>query len=155
MPDRVALQRVRPHALDERPLALEQAAHAREVFGERRFGELRLDPLELRLEGGALRACRPDRRPDARAAALDELGQVRDARAAAYRHAAGIGRLVAREHPQQRALAAAVGADQPDASARAELEVGAVENAPPAEGLHDGAEGERGSGGNGDGHCRR
>jgi hypothetical protein len=59
--------------------------------------------------------------------------QVRDDRALAQRDRARVRSLVAREHRQQRRLAGAVGADEADARLRAELEVGAVEDQPPAE----------------------
>jgi hypothetical protein len=78
--------------------------------------------------------------------------QVGDPGAAAQRHRARVGVLVAGQHRQQRRLAGAVGADQADARPRTELEVGAVEDQPAAEGLRDVTQRQGRSGGGGDGH---
>jgi hypothetical protein len=79
--------------------------------------------------------------------------QVGDDRALAQRDGAGVDDLVAGEQRQQCGLARAVGADEPDPRARAKLEVGAVEDQPSSEGLHDTAQGECGSCGHRDGHA--
>ena len=153
--DGVAAGGVGGEALDQRGLALEHAAHAVEVGDQRRVGELRLDAGQLLLERGGLGPRGGQDLAHRALVAVHQLVQVGDAGAAAQRHRAGVGVLVAGQHRQQRRLARAVGADQADARARAELEVGAVEDQPAAEGLRDAAQRQRGGGGGGDGHGAR
>ena len=150
--DGVATRGVAGQALDERGLALEHAPHAVEVGDERGIGELRLDARELLLHGGGLGPRGGQDLAHRALLAVDELVQVGDAGAAAQGDRAGVGMLLAGEHPQQRRLAGAVGADQADARPRTELEVRAVEDQPAAEGLGDAAQRQRGGGGGGDGH---
>ena len=146
---------VSARGVDEGGLALEHAAHAVEVGDQRRVGQLGLDAGQLLLEGRGLGACGGEDLAHGALVAVDHLVQVGDAGAAAQRHRAGVGVLLAGQHLQQRRLARAVGADQPDARPRTELEVGPVEDQPAAEGLRDAAQRQRGGGGGGDGHDGR
>ena len=150
--DGIAAGGVGGEALDQRGLALEDAPHAVEVGHQRGVGELRLDAGELLLERGDLGPRGGQDLAHGALVAVHQLVQVGDAGAAAQRHRARVGVLVAGQHRQQRRLAGAVGADQADAGARTELEVGAVEDQPAAEGLRDAAQRQRGGGGGGDGH---
>ena len=144
-----------PRRSIEGGLALEHAAHAVEVGDQRRVGQLGLDARQLLLEGGGLGPRGGEDLAHGALVAVDHLVQVGDAGAAAQRDRAGVGVLLAGQHLQQRRLARAVGADQADARPRAELEVGAVEDQPAAEGLRDAAQRQRGGGGGGDGHDGR
>jgi hypothetical protein len=150
--DRVALEAVgaeRLAALEQRRLALDDARHAVEVRGQRRVGELRLDPRQVALERRELGARVADRLAHGARVARDELRQVRDDRAAAERDGARVGLVRARQHAEQRRLARAVGADQADPRPGRQLQVEPVEDAAPAERLHDAARAERGGGGGG------
>ena len=122
MADGVAAGGVGAEALDEGGLALEHAAHAVEVGDERRVGQLGLDARQLLLEGGGLGPRGGEDLAHHAVVAVDHLVQVGDAGAAAQRDRAGVGMLLAGKHLQQRRLAGAVGADQPDARLRTEFE---------------------------------
>ena len=63
------------------------------------------------------------------------LAQVADARAAAQHDRAGVGRVHAREHAQQRGLAGPVAADQPDPVVGAHVQRRALEQRAPTERL--------------------
>src|SRR4051812_20480641 len=158
MADRVALEAVGPGRLpllEQARVALEHALHPVEVARERGVRELRLAAREVGLERREVRPGVADRPAHAALVAADQLREVRDDRAAAQGHRAGVGLVASREQAQERRLAGAVGADQPDAGAGGQLEVEAVEDPPAAERLHDAAGAERGGGGRGaDGHPR-
>jgi hypothetical protein len=62
---------------------------------------------------------------------------------AAARHRAVVGVVEAGDDPQERGLAAAVGAEDADPRARLDVEVGAAQDAAAAEGLRDRAGGEQ------------
>ena len=129
----------------EQPLLVgERARHRVDVGGERRVGEPPLGGVQLGLELGDLRP-RGEHRGERRAlVARHELGQERVHEPAAADDLARVGVLEPGEDPQQRRLAAAVGAEHADPRAGGQLEVEPVEHAAAAEGLREPAGGDQG-----------
>jgi hypothetical protein len=71
---------------------------------------------------------------------LDVLPEVADGQLLRHRHVAVVGRFLAGDHPEERRLAGAVGADEADLFARVELEGGVDEEDLPAVLLADAVE---------------
>ncbi len=129
----------------EQPLVVgERAGHRLQVGGQRRVGQARLGAVQLGLELHQLRPRGAHRRAGVALVAVDDLRQVRVHEPAAVGHRPGVGVLQPGDDPQQRRLPAAVGAEHADPRAGLDIEVGAAQDRPPAEGLGHAAGGELG-----------
>ena len=129
----------------EQPLLVgERARHRVEVGRERRVGEPPLGGVQLGLGLGDLGPRGEHGRQRRAVVALDLLGQERVHEPAAADDVARVGVLEPGEDPQQRRLAAAVGAEHADPRAGGQLEVEPVEHAAAAEALHEPARGDQG-----------
>ena len=131
----------------EQPLVVgERAGHRVEVGGQRRVGEPRLGRVQLGLERGQLRPGGAARwRSGVALVAVDDLRQDGRARARGGSvTVAGVGVLEPGEDPQQRRLAAAVGAEDADPRAGLDVEVGAARIERPPKDFVEAARGELG-----------